>query len=210
MRDSADPQNCAHGGEQTTSTSTVYWLQGITILWMIVECAVSLGAAWNARSAALLAFGGDSLVELLSASLVLSSFLPRFSLSRERAARWSGVLLFALAASVAIMSITALIEGTAPEANCAGIAVTSAALLVMPTLAWLKRRTAQATGSRALSADSVQSTACAYLAATTLVGLGVDAIFHIHWVDAAAALAAVPILIVEARRALRGEVCTCG
>lgn len=176
---------------------------------MIVEGGVSLYAAWSARSVALLAFGGDSLVELLSASVVLFAFLPQSSLSKERAARWVGVLLFVLAAAVAIMSITALVRDNAAETSCTGIGITAAALLIMPALAWLKGRTAQATGSRALAADSVQSATCAYLAAATLVGLGVNAVFHIRWVDAAVALAAMPVLIVEGRRALQGEVCNC-
>jgi len=176
---------------------------------MIVECGVSLYAAWSARSIAMLAFGGDSLVELLSASIVLFSFLPKSSLSKERAARWAGVLLFALAAAVAMMSIAALVRGTVPETSCTGMVITAAALLVMPVLAWLKRRIARSTESRALAADSVQSATCAYLAAITLVGLGVNAVFHVSWVDAIAALAALPLLIIEGRRAMQGELCDC-
>src|SRR5258706_7832931 len=46
-------------------------IQTLTIVWMTVEAAVSLAAAWMARSPALLAFGGDSAIELLSAIVVL-------------------------------------------------------------------------------------------------------------------------------------------
>jgi hypothetical protein len=49
-------------------------IQAITIIWMSVEAAVSLSAAWIARSPALLAFGGDSAIELLSAAVVLWRF----------------------------------------------------------------------------------------------------------------------------------------
>jgi divalent metal cation (Fe/Co/Zn/Cd) transporter len=52
----------------------VLWIQTLTLLWMSVEAAVSLGAAWMARSPALLAFGGDSAVELLSAGVVFWRF----------------------------------------------------------------------------------------------------------------------------------------
>jgi divalent metal cation (Fe/Co/Zn/Cd) transporter len=107
------------------------------------------------------------------------------------------------------MSIAALVTGTAPETSCSGIVITGAALLVMPVLAWLKRRTARSTDSRALAADSVQSATCAYLAAITLVGLGVNAIFHVPWVDALAALVALPLLVIEGRRAMQGELCDC-
>lgn len=49
-------------------------IQVFTLFWMSVEAVVSLGAAWFARSPALLGFGGDSAVELLSAVVVLWRF----------------------------------------------------------------------------------------------------------------------------------------
>src|ERR1700690_574661 len=42
-------------------------VQTVTIAWMSVEAVVSLFAAWRALSPALLAFGGDSAIELFSA-----------------------------------------------------------------------------------------------------------------------------------------------
>ena len=188
----------------------VLWLQGITLVWMLVETAVSLYSAQKARSVALLAFGSDSLVELLSASAVLLSFIPAVSFSKERAERWAGLLLFVLAGVVTLTAVVALLFRIQPEASCLGIGITAAALFVMPLLAWGKRKVAKAANSGALAADAVQSATCAYLAALTIAGLAVNALFHIHWVDSVAALAAVPILVVEGRRAMRGESCGCG
>jgi hypothetical protein len=50
---------------------------------------------------------------------------------------------------------------------------------------------------------------CAYLAAITLFGLAINAAFHVCWIDPVAALAAIPIICIEGRRALRGDVCGC-
>jgi divalent metal cation (Fe/Co/Zn/Cd) transporter len=199
-------ENCAAG---PGTLKIVFRLQGITFVWMFLECAVSLYAATTAHSTALLTFGADSLVELLSASVVLLSFVPSFPIAKDRAARWAGMLLFALAGVIAVTAVAALLRGVQPETSCAGIGITIAALIVMPVLAWLKRRTAEATGSRALAADALQSATCAYLAAITLAGLAINALWHIHWVDPAAALLALPILILEGRRALQGESCGC-
>jgi divalent metal cation (Fe/Co/Zn/Cd) transporter len=187
----------------------VLWLQGVTLVWMLAECAVSLYAAMTAHSVALLAFGGDSFVELLSATVVLLSFIPSFPLTKGRAARWAGLLLFVLAVVVAFTAVLALTQSIQPDTSYAGIGITAVALIVMPMLAWLKRRTAKLTDSRALAADAVQSATCAYLAAITLAGLGVNAIFHVHWIDSVAALAALPILLIEGRRAVKGESCGC-
>lgn len=80
----------------------VQFIQLFTIVWMALEAAASLLAAWFARSPALLAFGGDSLIELLSACVVLWRFtVPAASEQAEqRAARITGTLLLLLAAYV--------------------------------------------------------------------------------------------------------------
>jgi len=201
---------------QTHSTSLpmntarqVAWLQGITLAWMLIECGVSFYGAISAHSPAMLAFGADSFVELLSATVVLLAIVPSFPLTRDRAARLAGILLFVLAGVVALATLLAFVSGVTPETSCSGIVITLAALVVMPILAWAKRRTARLTNNRALAADAVQSATCAYLAALTLAGLAINAIWHLHWVDSAAALLALPILFIEGRRALRGESCGC-
>ncbi len=164
-------------------------------------------ASARAHSVALLAFGADSLVEMLSATVVLLQFLPRFPLKKEHADRAAAALLYALAAVV--MCIAWLGRGRPMETSCVGIGVTALALVVMPVLAWMKRREARRMNNRALAADATQSATCAYLAGVTLLGLVVYAVWRIRWVDTVAALVAVPILIVEGRRAWRGEGCPC-
>lgn len=185
------------------------WLQGITFAWMAIEAGISLYAAVAASSIALLAFASDSLVELLSAVVVLLSLGGRVFISRDRAARWAGILLFVLAGVVAITAVRALLMGDKADVSPAGIAITITALMVMPILAWFKRRLGRKTNNRALMADAVQSATCAYLAAITLVGLVMNAAFHISWIDSVAALAVLPLLVVEGRRALHGDSCSC-
>jgi divalent metal cation (Fe/Co/Zn/Cd) transporter len=187
----------------------VVTLQRITIAWMCVECGVAIFSAWRAHSLALLAFGADSLVELLSALVVILQFTARFRIAPRRAARIAAVLLVVLAGVVTALSITALAARVEPQASIGGIAVTLAALVIMPALSRAKREAAHVTGDRALAADAVQSATCAYLAAITLLGLFINAAFHIWWIDPLAALAAVPILCIEAKRAARGSSCAC-
>jgi divalent metal cation (Fe/Co/Zn/Cd) transporter len=187
----------------------VLWLQLVTLGWMLIECGVSLYAANVARSTALLAFGSDSLVELLSASLVLAQFIPGVALAERRANRIAGGLLYLLALVVAATAVTSLALRVKPETSLIGMGITVAALVVMPVLAWLKRREARRTNHVALAADAVQSATCAYLAFLTLAGLVINAVFHIAWIDSAAALLAVPILISEGRSAWRGHTCAC-
>jgi divalent metal cation (Fe/Co/Zn/Cd) transporter len=189
----------------------IRWVQAITIAWMSVEAAVSLFAAWRARSPALLAFGGDSAIELLSASVVLWRF--RADAAQEPAerlsARIAGALLFALAAYVVVASVFALVGHNEPKPTLLGIAILIAAAAIMPWLAKEKRHLSAATGSAALRADAAQSGLCAYLSLIALVGLATNAMWHVAWADPVAALVIVPLVIWEGREAVRGKPCGC-
>jgi len=189
--------------------TTVLWLQGITLAWMLVEFGVAAYAAVTAHSPAMLAFGSDSLVELLSAAIVLLPWIPCMQVSERRAGRAAGVLLFVLAFVVAAIAAVSLVLRLRPETSFAGIGITIAALIAMPVLAFLKRREARRGKNAALAADAVQSATCAYIALITLTGLAVNAAFHIAWFDSMAALAAVPILLKEGRSAWQGRPCGC-
>jgi len=184
-------------------------LQWVTLGWMIIEYSVALTAAWKARSVSLLAFGSDSFIELISATVVLLQFVPGWEISPFRAAKLCGLLLYGLAGVVLLIALSGLFQHTNPDTSLLGMVITGGALLLMPVLARLKRTEADRTGNKALRADAVQSATCAYLAALTLGGLILRWFFGLHWLDEGAALIAVPILIVEARRARQGHACTC-
>jgi divalent metal cation (Fe/Co/Zn/Cd) transporter len=191
--------------------SRVKRIQAITIVWMSVEAAVSLSAAWIARSPALLAFGGDSAIELLSAAVVLWRFRSHAVLERaeRRAARVAGALLFLLAAYIVVASILTLLGHSEPRPTYWGVAILFAAASIMPWLAKEKRKLSGATGSAALKADAAQSALCAYLSMIALVGIGVNAIWHIPWADPVAALLLTPFIVWEGREAIRGKSCGC-
>jgi Co/Zn/Cd efflux system component len=99
-------------------------VQTVTIAWMSVEAAISLFSAWRARSPALLAFGGDSAIELFSAAVALWRFRTTADENAEsRAARVAGSLLFALAAFVAVTSVASLLGYSDPEPRFLGTAI---------------------------------------------------------------------------------------
>lgn len=184
-------------------------IQAITIGWMIVEVVVSLFASWKARSPALLAFGGDSGVELLSAVVVLWEFRSNKRSAKMIAARTGGVLLFALAGYVTTVSLMTLHGENGARPTYVGMAILIAAAVIMPWLSREKRKLSVSTDSAALRADATQSGLCAYLSLIALVGIFVNAVWHISWMDPAAALAIIPLILWEGRQAFRGKSCGC-
>ncbi len=194
---------------RNTIQKQILWLQLATLGWMLLECSVALTAAWRARSVSLLAFGSDSIVELISAAVVLLQFTPWVRISQVKAARFCGILLYSLAGVVSAIALAGLFNRLEANTSRLGMAITGGALLFMPVLAHMKRNAAERTGNKALRADAVQSATCAYLAALTLGGLVLRWVFGVQWLDEVAALAAVPILMLEAKRARKGQTCAC-
>ena len=189
----------------------IVWIQAITIGWMTVEAVVSLIAAWHAHSPALLAFGGDSAIELVSAVVVYWRFRSNWAGNQtERlAARITGGLLFALAAYVALVAAFALLGHREVRPSFLGIALLIVAAVVMPLLAQQKRRLSAATASAALRADAAESALCGYLSIIALVGLVANAFFGITWADPLAALCLIPVVAREGWQAFKGRPCGC-
>lgn len=204
----AETPQLSHGAVLGGSvTQRALWLGGITLAWKLAECAISSYAAFTAHSPAILAFGSDSLVEVISAGVVVSQWSPRLRVSEQKAARLAGSLLFVLAFFVLAAAIAAFAFHLKPAESRSGVIITAASLLVMPILARKKRQEAHRIHNAALAADAVQSATCAYLALLALLGLALNAVFHIAWFDDLAALLAVPVLFKEARTAWRGHFC---
>jgi divalent metal cation (Fe/Co/Zn/Cd) transporter len=170
---------------------------------MSVEAAISLGTAWHSYSPALFAFGGDSLIELVSAAVVFWRF--RFELNEARAARIAGVLLFALAGLVVLNSVLNFLGFREAQRTLVGMGILLAASFVMPWLASRKRQLALATSSAALEADAAESALCGYMAWIALAGLAVNSIWGKSWADPVAALALTPLILREGWEALNGS-----
>lgn len=192
-------------------------LEYLTVGWNIVEGIVSVAAALGAGSVALFGFGIDSFVET-SSGLVLIWRLraERHATDPEhverldgRARKLVGLSLFLLAAYVAFDAVSALLTRERPDPSLAGVIITSLSLAVMAWLARAKRRTARGLGSRALEADSFQTSACFWLSGITLVGIGLNAALGWWWADPVAALGITYFLVSEGREAWRGEECGC-
>jgi divalent metal cation (Fe/Co/Zn/Cd) transporter len=184
-------------------------LEVFTLSWMTVEATVAVAAGAIAGSVALLAFGIDSVIESVAAFMILQTFRAeqtgRTNQSEQRTLRVIGVTFFLLAVYIVADATYTLLAASKPDSSVAGMAVSAAALLIMPSLSALKRRTGIALGSQMLVADVAESLFCAYLSATVLVGLSLNAAFDWWWADPIAALAVVPFVIKEGLEALEGE-----
>lgn len=179
-----------------------------TISYNVIEAIVAISAGAVASSSALVGFGLDSTVEVISAATIAWQFAGRDHESRERTAlRIVAFSFFALAAYVTFESVRTLAGAVEPEHSAVGIALASASLVVMPFLSWFERRTGRELGSSSVVADSKQTLICTYLSAVLLVGLVLNSALGWWWADPLAALAIAGFAVREGIEAWRGDAC---
>lgn len=187
----------------------------MTAGWMLVEAAVAIGSGVAAHSLSLIAFGADSLIELVSAGVLLWRLHVEMRRGAEfpesverRASRIGGVLLFGLAAYVMLSAAYGLWMGEGQEFSTPGLILAVLAIPIMWWLAKAKMRAADQIGSRALRADAIESIACGYLSGVVVFGLIAQLLVpDWWWIDSVTSLAIVTLLVKEGREAWEAEEC---
>jgi divalent metal cation (Fe/Co/Zn/Cd) transporter len=198
------------------------WIEGLSLVWMVVEASIAITVGLLAHSVSLEGFGFDSIVELVAGGVLLwrllreqhGASLASVELAERRAAWITAISLFALAFYIVVSTSFALITRSHPQTSWWGVGLAIAAAIIMPLLWQGKLRVARHIGSIALKADAVCSVTCAYMSYTLLAGLLLNTLFGLWWADSLAALALVYFIVREGREALHeartGETCSCG
>jgi divalent metal cation (Fe/Co/Zn/Cd) transporter len=180
----------------------------ITIGYNVIEAIIALSAGSAASSAALIGFGLDSIVEVLSAAAVAWQFSAPDPQKRERVAlRVIALSFFGLAAYVMVDAALSLAGLREPEHSLVGIVLAAVSLAIMPLLSWFERVTGRELGSASAIADSKQTLICSYLSAALLAGLLLNSLLGWAWADSVAALVIGVFAIKEGLEAWRGDAC---
>lgn len=190
------PDSCSNCVGCCCPTSHVDWRRGrirraVSIeyfgsLWMAVEVAGSIVIGLASGSLALLAFGGDSVVELLSAFVVVGHLRRDAAGSAgldRRTAITTTLLLFSLIPTIGLAAAYSLSSGLRPEGSLLGVVVAAGAVVIMPCL-WLeKRRIGRETRCLPLSIDAVESATCFFMSLALLSGLLAEYFLGLWWAD---------------------------
>ena len=185
-------------------------LSYFTVAYNVVEGIVAVIVGAITGSVALVGFGLDSFIESLSGSVMIWRLRKHGKISEEeeervevKAANLVGVTFFILAAYVLYEAVKSLISQEPAAPTLVGIVIALLSLLIMPTLAYLKNKTGKEIGSHSLVADSKQTVICVLMSVALLFGLGANYLFGIWWLDPAAGLFFVVILIKEGYMAIK-------
>lgn len=182
-----------------------------TVGYNVIEFVLSIIAGALAGSAALIGFGLDSLVESLSAGIMIWRFTPHGAFSahdentrEKRAEKLVGYTFLLLAAYVAYESVSRLVVAQPPQPSVPGIAIALASIVVMPLLYYFKYRTGKELKSKSLIADSRETLACAGLSVALLLGLGANYLFGWWQADPLVGIIIVIFLVREGIEVLQG------
>jgi divalent metal cation (Fe/Co/Zn/Cd) transporter len=178
-------------------------LEVFTVAWNVVEAVVAVGVGIVVGSVALVGFGVDSGIEVVSAVALLWRLLkagplasvPEVSAAERKALYLVAATFFLLALYILYEAVGALISGEGPESSIVALVLSAVSLVIMPVLAYLKGRTGREMGSRALVADSKETWVCSYLSLALLLGVGLNVLFGWWWADSLGALAMLPVII---------------
>nr|WP_314845163.1 cation transporter [uncultured Microbacterium sp.] len=180
----------------------------VTIGYNLLEAVIAISAGSAASSAALIGFGLDSGIEVLSAAAVAWQFTRRDPERWEKPTlRVISVAFFALAVYVTASSALSLFGGERPEHSTIGLLLTGVSVIVMPFLSLAERRAGLEAGSATAVADSKQTLICAYLSVAVLAGLALNSLFGWWWADAVAGLVIAAFAVREGIEAWKGDAC---
>ena len=180
----------------------------ITIGYNLIEAVVAIAAGTAASSGALIGFGLDSTIEVLSAAAVAWQF------TRKDPERWEkgtlrviAVAFFLLAIYVSVNAVLTLTRASDVQHSTVGIVLTALSVIIMPFLSLTERRTGKELGSATAIADSKQTLICTYLSAAVLIGLLLNTLLGWWWADPIAALVVVVFAVREGIEAWKGDAC---
>ncbi|HEX8729725.1 MAG TPA: hypothetical protein VF739_13930, partial [Ktedonobacterales bacterium] len=114
-------------------------VEALTMGWMTIEAGVAIGAGLLAGSVLLVAFGIDSVIELLTGAVLLwrlaaearGGTLARVERAERRAAWLTGIGLALLCVYVVASAAIGLLTQTREERSLVGITLAVVALLLM-------------------------------------------------------------------------------
>ena len=186
----------------------IRWIVGATIGYNLIEAVVAIAAGSAASSAALIGFGLDSTIEVLSAAAVAWQFTRRDPERWEKPTlRMIAVAFFALAAYVTSGALLTLVAHVEVQHSPVGIVLTALSVVVMPFLSFAERRAGRELGSATAVADSKQTLICTYLSVAVLLGLLLSSLFGWWWADPLASLVIAVFAVREGVEAWRGDAC---
>ncbi|MCF8230677.1 MAG: cation transporter [Bacteroidales bacterium] len=181
--------------KQTKLLNYALILSFITIGYNVIEGVISIWFGMEDATLALLGFGVDSFVEVISGfGIAHMIFRMRYTkveahdTFERQALRITGFSFYLLTAGLVAGAVINIFQNNHPETTMVGVIISSISILTMWWLMTAKKRVGNKLNSDAITADANCTKTCFYLSILLLASSGLYEIFQIGWIDAAGSL----------------------
>jgi len=178
--------------------NTAFTLAVVTVVYNIAEGLISVYFGASDDTLALLGFGVDSFVEVLSGIGILHMIFRMKKTgnndveARDRferqALKITGTAFYILTVGLIAGSVLKIVTGSNPETTTPGIIISGLSILTMYFLMTWKLRIGKKLNSDAIIADANCTKSCFYLSFILLASSGLYELFGIGWLDIAGSL----------------------
>ncbi len=209
---------------QLKDLNIALWLAFVTIAYNIAEGIISITFGISDDTLALLGFGIDSFVEVVS-GIGIAHMVVRMKKAgadvknRDRfektALRITGIGFFILTAGLLAGSVINIIQNNKPETTVPGIIISTISIATMYFLMAYKLKIGKRLKSDAIIADANCTKTCFYLSIILLAASGLYEIFQIGYIDIIGSLGIAWFAFKEGREAFEKAKsnslnCSCG
>jgi len=191
----------------------------ITIIYNVIEGCVSVFLGQQDDTIALLGFGLDSFVEVVSGigiwhmvKRMQHNDIANHDVFEKRALQITGGAFYVLAVGLIFASAVNIYRGNRPETTFWGVVVSMFSICFMWVLIHYKFKLGRQYNSKALLADANCSMVCMYLSIILFVSSFGYEILGIGWIDSIGAIGIAVFSIREGREAFekaKGKECNC-
>jgi divalent metal cation (Fe/Co/Zn/Cd) transporter len=187
---------------------TAFALSLITIFYNIAEGIISVYFGVSDDALALLGFGVDSFVEVIS-GIGIAHMILRMNYSKvetrdtfeKTALRITGTAFYLLTFGLVIGAVLNIIHDVKPESTLPGIIIAGISILTMYWLMTSKLKVGKALNSDAIIADANCTKTCFYLSFILLAASGLYELFNIAYIDILGSLGIAYFAFKEGREA---------
>ena len=187
---------------------TAFVLSLITIFYNIIEGLISIYFGVGDETLALLGFGVDSFVEVIS-GIGIAHMILRMKYSKvetrdtfeKTALKVTGTAFYLLTVGLIIGSVLNVINDVKPESTLPGIIIAGISILTMYWLMTSKLKVGKALNSDAIIADANCTKTCFYLSFILLAASGLYELFNIAYFDILGSLGIAYFAFKEGREA---------
>ena len=168
-----------------------------TIAYNLAEGCFAIFFGIDQNSTTLLSFGLDSFIEIFASTVALLGLSKLKILSEERAEKLIAYSFLILIAFIVFKSTYDIINVNKPESSYYGVILAFVSILIEGPLGYKKLKLGRELNNSVIIAEAKETLFCLNLSILVILGVGLNFLFGLWYIDPIAAIFMIPWLYKE-------------